>query len=38
MVDRAGRADLHRYYRIADGKIVEDWGVDVQWQSGVVWE
>jgi predicted ester cyclase len=25
-------------YRFADGKIVEDWGVDVQWQSGVVWE
>jgi predicted SnoaL-like aldol condensation-catalyzing enzyme len=25
-------------YRFADGKIVENWGVDVQWQRGAVWE
>ena len=26
------------FYRFAEGKIEEDWGVDAQWQSGEVWQ
>ena len=25
-------------YRVADGKIEEDWGVDAHWQTGDVWK